>query len=208
MSDRALTALSWVVPAVLAIVGAYFALIYDPRPEAEQGSVGLAVEQAGAVGEAAGVVDIVRQLRRGKEVREARAVERAHAEREGPRRRDLRRLERQRASAVPVGRRFFAAFARYELGLLRPAIAAELRETATTRFAGELLAAPPRLPEDRERPAMSELGGLEFVVGATRGGRMRTAELFGWVDRAGTRSPFAIELERRAGGWLVAGIGR
>lgn len=205
MSDRALTVLSWVVPAVLALAGAYFALIYDPRLETELDPVGQGVEREGAAGAAAGIVG---ELRREQERGEARALEPPHGEEDAPRPRDLRRIERQGAEAERIARRFFAAFTRYELGLLAPLTEARLRETATARLSRLLLAEPPRLPAGREPPALAELGAVEFAPAAVRRGEIRTAELVGWVDRAGNRTPLAIDLELRARGWRVSGIGR
>lgn len=204
MSERALSVLSWVVPAVLAAVGAYFALIYEPRLEAGLAPVG----RQGGAGEDAGAVEIVRALRREQELREARDLEPPHGEEDAPRPRDLQRLKRQGTEAERIARRFFAAFARYELGLLDPLTEARLRETVTTRFARLLLAEPPRLPAGGERPALAELGELGFAPGAAGRGAMRTAELVGWVQRTGARTPLAIELELRARGWRVSGIGR
>ena len=175
MSDRALTVLSWVVPAVLALAGAYFALIYDPRLETELDPVGQGVEREGAAGAAAGIVG---ELRREQERGEARALEPPHGEEDAPRPRDLRRIERQGAEAERIARRFFAAFTRYELGLLAPLTEARLRETATARLSRLLL-----------RRAAAPAGGSR----AARAGRARCGRV-----RARRRPP-GRDPHRRAG---------
>ena len=207
MSDRTRTVLSWTVLCVLALAGACFAAIHEPGVEADQ-SVG---ERRPSISRAAGAPGVVRKLRGRHEVRDSRELRGPEAEGDdAPRRRDLRGLARDRARAELVARRFFAAFARYELGGVDRSVKGELRRTATETLARKLVASPPRVAGVEERPAAGELVGLQFVAGASdnRGRRLRTAELVGLVAREGVRSPIAIELVRSADGWRVSGIGR
>jgi len=115
----------------------------------------------------------------------------------------------ERASAQLAARRFFSAFARYELGELTPRIERELQVTSTIALARQLLAASPRVSTGAGAPSRARLRGLEFVPRRLRGGELVSLELVGTVDRGGAKTPVAIAI-RRAGGdrWLVDALGR
>ena len=79
-----------------------------------------------------------------------------------------------RASATRLGARpraeraasgFYAAFSRYEIGELSPAIRAGLRRYATRAFARELLAQPPTVRPGMRRPGRGELVALRLEPG-------------------------------------------
>jgi len=152
--------------------------------------------------------DVAQTSRSDEPVLTATVADPAEHRHRGPRRADLRRSRRTERGAEPVARRFFAAFARYELGARDASVSDQLRSTASKRFSAQLLGAPPRSPRT-QTPAPPAFGDLTLVPGAVAGsGRLTTIELVGELERAGERSPLAIELVRRRAGWHVAGLGR
>lgn len=208
MIGRTAGALFWLTLIALAVAGAYLAVFDAPQPPAtgfgaqppgdsrRAPTGGPSREQAA---EEPGRERTAR--RRGPAVAEAREP--------GPRARDLRRLDRERARAEPVARSFFSAFAHYEVGELDRRVVAQLRATATDRFAGELVGSPPRVRPRSSAPAPAALRRLVFVAGELGAhGELRGAELVGSVERGGRHSPIAIELVRRSRGWRVSGVGR
>ena len=214
MSRRARLVLFAVAAAVLVGAGALFALdggegragrvaAADRSGSAEVRAEEVKAIQDQVVDDAAAEVDAER-------ARELRAhdprEERHHAE---PRPADIRRLERIEAEAEAVARKFFAAFARYELGTVDAAIREAFRRTVTPRFARTLLGDPPRIPPGVERPVRAALGELQFVAGESDPEELevREGELVGEVDRDGSRTPIAIEVVNH-GGWRVAGVAR
>lgn len=209
MIERAGVVGFWSILIALALGGAYITLVDVPAPPPGGGAVTPSVRATdpGAAG--------------------ARVPERPHVERRrnhsglqlprrpagipepGPRARDLRWLDRQRARAEPVARRFFAAFSRYELGEVDRRIEAQLRATATRHFAAELRRSPPRTTIGSSSTPRGALGGLEFVAGRLDDrGELRSGELVGSVRRGERRSPIALEVVQLAGEWRVAGVGR
>ena len=126
----------------------------------------------------------------------------------GPSERDLAALTKLGAEAKPVARRFFAAFAAYEVGAGDSEELAVLRATASPALVDELLSTPPRVPPGAAAPERARLGKLEFVPGNVERGRIVGAELVGELRRAGEAEPIAIELRLSAGEWLVLGLGR
>lgn len=197
------------VPLVLA--SAYLALrgaASDPgaEPRAPSRDEGLAARgDRGSVAERAHRA--ARRAARRSERRTARAL---HAEGEPGPPPAVERLHRRAArEAVPVARRFFAAFARHELGERGPAVASALRETATVALARSLLRSPPRgVPGARAAVAPARLRRVEFVATGRRGGReLRVGEVVGTVVRAGRRGTIALRMRRGGGGWRVAGLG-
>lgn len=126
----------------------------------------------------------------------------------GPTPRTLRRYVQLKRRAAPVARRFFGAFARYEVGAAGAEVAASLRATATTALARQLLRSPPRVRPTAGKPEPGTLGRLELVPGEVQGGRLASAELVGWLRREGERAPLAIELALERGHWRVNGLGQ
>jgi len=122
------------------------------------------------------------------------------------RRQEMRTFAADRAAAEPVARRFFAAFARYELGRVSRRVERGLRASTTSAFARELLRAPPRVPQGA--PSLARLGGLDFVAGESRGRRLVALEFVGSVARGRERTPLALALRRTGGGWRVDALGR
>jgi len=151
-------------------------------------------------------------IERHKHQRGRRAALRSDTEGEpGLPRRDLASYAAVQAKAEPVARRFFAAYSLYEIDGLGRELAAELRATATERFAAQLLARPPLLPITAKQPVRAMLlGALELVplAGEQPSARLRKAEFIGRVDRGGEETPTAITITLRRDGWRVSGIGR
>lgn len=200
----------WAALALLAAAGAYFAAIYEPEASSSDPPVkrerAARIRRPAHVPGAGGLLDRWRNQdhRAAQEIRPTASAERTLAP-------DIpRRLVIDRAAAESIARRFFAAFARYELGELDPCIEASLRATATGAFARELIATPPRIPQPVRELGVAVLRRLEFVPGQIDGRKdgLLTAELVGSVERGGERTPIAIELAREGGEWRVAGIGR
>lgn len=125
------------------------------------------------------------------------------------RRSETRVYQSQRRAAESVAQRFLGAFMRYELGELGSAVRRQLEETATKRLAGELLAAPPRVPSGAAAPAPGRLVDLDFAPGESQGGRLARTEFVATLSRAGERDQVAISLRRvEADRWAVDGLGR
>jgi hypothetical protein len=198
----------WAAVGLLALAGAYFAALYEPAGPARQPRRGglPSDRRPDYVTRPAAAVDVGWSQRQppAREVRPTGAAESAPAPGVA------HRLATDEAAAESVGRRFFAAFARYELGELNPHVAATLRASATGEFAAELISTPPRVPGPIRERRVAELRGLAFVPGRTdaREQEILTAELVGWAGRGDRRSPIAIDLARTPRGWRVAGIGR
>jgi hypothetical protein len=112
----------------------------------------------------------------------------------------LLRLHRGRIAAS--ARRFLAAFARYEFGELGPSVRAELRSTATPRFASLLLASPPRLLAAGPPPT-GELLWLDVVP---LGGAAPRALVLGALRRGRASEPFSFGFLRRGGRWLADAV--
>jgi hypothetical protein len=91
-----------------------------------------------------------------------------------------------------VARRFVAAFSRYELGLVSPAVRGALRAAAAPGFVDELLAQPPRLPVADGRPPRVRLVALELL-----GSDGRLTE-FEAVLRRGAAEPTVVTLVLQA----------
>lgn len=211
MSERARMAVFGLAVAMLVGAGAYFALREDSaEPPSDRGAIAAsAPAQRASASEQ--VLTEIRHHKREEVVAEARREDPINEEDDhGQRPHDLQVLEDEGERAEPIARRFFSAFALYELGDVDRRIDHELRATATAAFARELLAAPPRIPPGTERLARAKLGRLEFVAGKADPKRRRlvSGELVGSVDRAGKRSPLAIGVIVKRGGWRVAGLGR
>ncbi len=126
----------------------------------------------------------------------------------GPSERDLAALPNLGAEAEPVARRFFGAFAAYEVGEAGFQERAVLRATASPALVDELVLTPPRVPPGAAAPEAAMLGKVEFVPGNVERGRIVGAELGGELRRGGEAEPIAIELRLSAGEWLVVGLGR
>jgi len=126
----------------------------------------------------------------------------------GPSERDLAALAKLGADAKPVARRFFGAFAAYEVGAGDSEELAVLRATASPALVDELLSTPPRVPLGAAAPEAARLGKVEFVPGNVERGRTVGAELVGELRRGGEAEPIAIELRLSAGEWLVLRLGR
>lgn len=125
------------------------------------------------------------------------------------RRSELRHYAGEGDAAASVARRFFAAFAPYEVGRASPRDERELRSTTTPPFSRELPATEPRLPSGADQPPRARLRGLELALGRRAGGELASLELLAAVERDRERSPLAISMKRgRSGRWLVDGLGR
>lgn len=208
MIRRICVVVFWGVLLVLAVVGAYLALFYRPEPLAEDADLTSRSPQPHVGIPRNEMVDAVEQLQRRQERVATRHPYPTPVRETGPKPRDVLRLEQERADAETVARRFYGAFARYELGALDARTLVALRATSTGAFAHELTEAPPRLTAPARRAAPGELGALTFVAGDSAAGELRTAELVGAVLRGGPRSPIAIELVADTDGWRVSGISR
>lgn len=204
MSERRRIALALAVAASLGGL----ALLFGSREEAE-----LPEREQPSASPEQGSEELRSELRkrieRGEVLEEARAAKREDPQGEpGPRERTLRHYAALGRAAEPVGRRFFAAFARYELGKVDRELVATLRSTASAGFARELLRSPPRLPPATGKiPKLAVLGRVEFVPGAVSRGRIVGGELVGYVSRGGRSEPIALRLALEHGRWRIAGIG-
>jgi len=107
----------------------------------------------------------------------------------------------QRAVAA-AARRFLAAFLAYEVGRADAPIARALRAASTEEFALTLLAEPPR-PAISGIPRRAHLLDLQVGLGA---GAAARALVRGRLRRGGATEAFAFFFERRASGWLAAGV--
>lgn len=105
---------------------------------------------------------------------------------------------RSRAAAKRLTRRFIAAFARYQGGLVDAPTTTELRALATPDLAAYLIAQPPRShPRAHTRPRIVRLD----LIGPTQG-RIKAAALLAYGDRR--TSLFEVALQRSGRGWRVA----
>lgn len=143
------------------------------------------------------------------DVHETREVAGDPTEEIDARHQEVATFEAERRNAEPVARRFFDAFALYELGEGSGAVERLIAQTTTPRFRRELLASrPPRVPDGIAAPPLARLVGLDFVPGRTRGAELLALEFVATIDRNGERTPLAIALRRAQGGWLVDPLGR
>jgi hypothetical protein len=99
-------------------------------------------------------------------------------------------------------RRFLAAFFRYEVGELGPAVRRALRATTTAGFAAELLRSPPRRPPQSVPAAVP--GRLAIAVASVLPPR---ALVSGSARRGGEAEQFAFVFEARGGAWRASGPG-
>ncbi len=208
MIGRASVAHLWLLVIGLALASAAVALIDAPEPTPREGFASPTVDKSRRA--AGGWANRgSHPLERKRQARRARRTRSRVDKEPGPRAGDLRRLDRERARSAPVARRFFSAFARYELGEFDHRITAQLRATATRRFAAELTGSPPRATELSSALQPAELGRLVFVVGELDArDELASAELVGAVKRGRESSPIAIEMVQTQRRWRVSGIGR
>lgn len=113
------------------------------------------------------------------------------------------RAERRELRAA--ARRFLAAFFRYEVGDLAPKVKGALGETATRRFAAQLLAAPPRAPAAGRFPPRARLGRIALSFVSLTPPR---AVVSGAALRGGRPEQFSFLFERRGSAWLASGPGQ
>jgi hypothetical protein len=209
MSHRRAIAVAF---AIAAAIGGLAALLAgDGADEPAAGKAAPAAEKARKV--AASPAELRDRLaeaaNRSAERQASRQARRESADGEpGPSSADLRHYDQLRAEAEPIARRFFQAFALYELGRGGRRVAADLGATATAQLVDQLFSKPPRRPPGPPAPEQAQLGRLEFVPGAVGAGRIVSAELVGRVHRSDAVKPIAIELAAGSGGWLVVGLGR
>jgi hypothetical protein len=103
-------------------------------------------------------------------------------------------------AAMKVARRFSEAFVFYEIGE-RPAQAkAVFGETATPQLATALGERPPRLPADAEVPRARVVN----LVPGPRAGRAYTVSVS--LLRVGLTTELRLELNKKAGDWLVTDV--
>ena len=206
MSPRARIALFCALVAPLVVASLYLLVFAgDSPPDRPAADEDAAAAQAAARAEA-----VVAEKQRDERREAAHAAGDAQAEHEpGPRAEDVALYEATQAVAEPVARRFFDAFARYELGELSAEVTDELAATATRDLAAELLDAPPRFPPGAPKPKPGELGALEFVPleGDAAGEQIVEADLVGTVIRDGERSPVSLRM-KLDGRWRVAAVDR
>ena len=100
-----------------------------------------------------------------------------------------------------VARRFLDVFVRYEVGDVSPTVRRGLRATAIPRLTGELLHAPPRLP-DRDMPRPARVVALE-ALGADATGAEFEALL---ARRGAPRAVLTLTLETRRGRPYVSAL--
>jgi hypothetical protein len=98
-----------------------------------------------------------------------------------------------------AARRFLAAFFRYEVGDVGPAVRQALRANATPGFAAELLAAPPWRPARSVPAAVS--GPLAIAVASVSPPR---AVVSGFGRRGSEREDFSFVFEAVDGVWLAS----
>ncbi|MQA76087.1 MAG: hypothetical protein GEU88_17430 [Solirubrobacterales bacterium] len=121
----------------------------------------------------------------------------------------VRRVQREaRRGALAVARRFFAAFSRYEVLEDDVALDRQLRATATSQLARELLEAPPRLPPGMKPPAAARLVRTDFIAIAGAHGRVTEAQVVAYAKRAGEASTLGLELLRVGEAWRVSALTR
>ncbi len=93
------------------------------------------------------------------------------------------------------------AYLRFEVGDSAARVRRALRRTATTGFARDLLANPPRTAG--VRPRAGRLDGLELADDAT----LADMTVVATIARGDTVTPLTLHVERTAGGWRVGGLG-
>jgi hypothetical protein len=115
------------------------------------------------------------------------------------------RVGRVLALVKPPARRFLRAFFHYEVGDVGPRVAAELRATATPRFARQLLAAPPRPPTSGPSQLPARLEALEVTVVTADASRVVVS---GEARRGPASEQFSFVFVRAAGSWLASAPGQ
>ncbi|HET7054205.1 MAG TPA: hypothetical protein VFI09_09870 [Solirubrobacterales bacterium] len=120
-------------------------------------------------------------------------------------RRIERRAARLEAALRRAARPFLAGFLRYEAGADGPALAGELRASATPAFAARLLAAPPRSPSPASDPPPARLGAIQVTFLSARADR---ALLRAGAERGGAEEQLSFVFECRGGRWLAAAPGQ
>lgn len=139
----------------------------------------------------------------------AHPAARGPGRREGPGGEDLApgndplpQLRAGRRAVAAAARSFLAAFLRYEVGEAGSAVRRALRAAATEEFTTMLLATPPRAGA-AGLPARARLASLEVSLSA---GAAPRAVASGRLRRGAGTEGFAFFFERRATGWLAAGV--
>lgn len=115
------------------------------------------------------------------------------------------RVGRALASAKPPARRFLRAFFRYEVGDVGPRVAAELRASATPRFARQLLDSPPRSSPSGPSTLPARLEALEVAVVTSDASRVVVS---GEARRGPASEQFSFVFVHVAGGWLASAPGQ
>ena len=110
-------------------------------------------------------------------------------------------VRREEARLGAAGRRFVSAFLRFEVGDLSSQVRASLRASATSGFARELEAAPPR-PVGRRSPATARIERLDISFLSGSAGR---ALLSGVARRPDGPEEFSFLFARRGHRWQAVG---
>lgn len=105
------------------------------------------------------------------------------------------------AEVKATARRFLAAFLRYEVGELTPALRRVLRATATPEFGRQLLAFPTRRPPGNF-PPRAELRRVDVTFVSPQA---TLAVVSGTALRAGRPEEFGFVFTQSASGWLASG---
>ncbi len=112
------------------------------------------------------------------------------------------RLARAEVEVKASARRFMAAFLRYEVGELTPAVRRDLRATTTSEFGRQLLTSPPRRPSAGGFPPHAELRELNVTFLTPQA---TLAVIDGASVRDGFPEEFGFAFTRSASGWLASG---
>lgn len=199
-----------VVAFVCAVALLTAALVLSgPEPLSEPPARAAGGASTTSTGEASAVVEEAERVVAEEEAERAREAESEHAGEEGEVSAGVLTRERRALDgAEPVARRFFAAFARYELGEDSDAVADVITATVTPALAREL-GRPPRIPPGVAVPKRAALAGrLQLVALDGTPAELTEAELVGALERGGERSAVSLRMVRDGGRWRVAALGR
>jgi hypothetical protein len=106
------------------------------------------------------------------------------------------------AEVEATARRFLAAFLRYEVGELTPAVRRALRATTTPEFARQLLASPARRPSAGSFPPRAAVDRMNVTFISPQA---TLAVVDGTALRSGFPEEFGFVFTRTAPGWRASG---